>query len=102
MERTKNAVDHTINFLRNNAGIESSDWIPSINALVPLVVYLSKKQGRITDDEVKGLLFWFFEATIHGRFTGSPETKIDQDLKAIESADPINNMVANLKRDVPA
>ena len=42
-----------------------------------------------------------FEATIHGRFTGSPETKIDQDLKAIESADPINNMVANLKRDVP-
>jgi len=100
-KRTKNAVDHTINFLRNNAGIESSDWIPSINALVPLVVYLSKKQGRITDDEVKGLLFWFFEATIHGRFTGSPETKIDQDLKAIESADPINNMVANLKRDVP-
>ena len=100
-KRTKNAVDHTINFLRNNAGIESSDWIPSINARVPLVVYLSKKQGRITDDEVKGLLFWFFEATIHGRFTGSPETKIDQDLKAIESADPINNMVANLKRDVP-
>mgnify|MGYP001102280119 CR=1 FL=1 len=31
--RTKKAVDHTINFLRNNAGIESSDWIPSINAL---------------------------------------------------------------------
>ena len=96
------AVDHTINFLRNNAGIESSDWIPSINALVPLVVYLSKKQGQVTDDEVRGLLFWFFEATIHGRFTGSPETKIDQDLRAIESADPINSMVANLRRDVPS
>ncbi len=101
-KRTKKAVDHTINFLRNNAGIESSDWVPSINALVPLVVYLSKKQGQITDDEVKGLLFWFFEATIHGRFTGSPETKIDQDLKAIESADPIDSMVANLRRDVPS
>ncbi|HID93475.1 MAG TPA: DUF262 domain-containing protein, partial [bacterium (Candidatus Stahlbacteria)] len=98
--RTKKAVDHTINFLRNNAGIESSDWIPSINALVPLVVYLSKKQGQLTDDEVKGLLFWFFEATIHGRFTGSPETKIDQDLKAIKSADSIKSMVANLRKDV--
>jgi len=101
-KRTKKAVDHTINFLKNNAGIESSDWIPSINALVPLVVYLSKKQTPLTDDEAKGLLFWFFEATIHGRFTGSPETKIDQDLKAIESADPINGMVANLRRDVPS
>lgn len=99
-KRTKKAVDHTINFLRNNAGIESSDWIPSINALVPLVVFLSKKQDQLTDNEVRGLLFWFFEATIHGRFTGSPESKIDQDLKAIESADPIKSMVANLRKDV--
>ncbi|HPT58194.1 MAG TPA: DUF262 domain-containing protein [Fervidobacterium sp.] len=101
-KKTKKAVDYTINFLRNNAGIESSDWIPSINALVPLVIYFSKKQGHVTDDDVKGLLFWFFEATIHGRFTGSSETKIDQDLKAIESADPINSMVANLRRDIPS
>jgi len=99
---TKKAVDHTINFLRNNAGIESSDWIPSINSLVPIVVHLSKKQGRLTSDEEKGLLFWFFEATIHGRFTGSPETKIDQDLKAVETADPIGGMVANLKKDIPS
>lgn len=98
--RTKKAIDHTINFLRNNAGIESSDWIPSVNALVPLVVYLSKKQGQLTDNELNGLLFWFFEATIHGRFTGSPETKIDQDLKAIESADAISSMVANLRKDI--
>ncbi len=99
---TKKGIDYTINFLKNNAGIESSDWIPSINALVPLVVYLSKKQGQLTNDEAKGLLFWFFEATIHGRFTGSPEAKIDQDLKAIESVDPINGMIANLRRDIPS
>jgi len=97
---TKEAVDYTINFLKNNAGLESSDWIPSINALVPLVVYLSKKQGQLTDNETGALLFWFFEATIHGRFTGSPETKIDQDLRAIQSVDSIKGMVANLRRDV--
>lgn len=101
-KRTKKAVDFTINFLKNNAGIESSNWIPSINALVPLVVYLSKKKGQLTGYEEKALLFWFFEATIHGRFTGSPETKIDQDLKAIESADSIKGMVANLRKDVPS
>jgi hypothetical protein len=99
-KKTKKALDHTVNFLRNNAGIESTDWIPSINALVPMIAYLSKKNGQITDEEAKGLLFWFFEATIQGRFTSSPETKIDQDLKAIESSYPIDTLVANLRKDV--
>lgn len=100
-KKTKKAVDHTINFLRNNAGIESTEWIPSINALVPLVAYLSKKDGQLTEEEIKGLLFWYFAATIHERFSASPETKMDQDLRVIEKADAIQNMVANLKRDVP-
>jgi hypothetical protein len=101
-KRTKESIDSTVNFLKNNAGIESLEWIPSVNALVPLVVYFSKKQGPLTEEEVKGLLFWFFEATIHGRFTGSPETKIDQDLKAVESAHPIDALVANLKKEIPS
>jgi len=101
-KRTKKAVDHTINFLRNNAGIESSEkWIPSVNALVPIVAYLSRKQGKLTSDEEKGLLFWFFEATIHGRFSGSPEAKIDQDLKAIETSNHLGRMVANLRKEIP-
>lgn len=78
-ERTKKAVDYTINFLRNNAGIESSDWIPSVNALIPLVVFFSRREGKLSETDARGLLFWLFEATIHGRFTGSPETKLDQD-----------------------
>ena len=99
-KETKKAVDHTINFLRNNAGIESSQWIPSINALVPLVAYFSKKGDRLSEVEARGLLFWFLEATIHGRFTGSPETKIDQDLRAIAGPMPLDDMVGNLRRDI--
>lgn len=98
--RTKKAVDYAINFLRNNAGIESSDWIPSVNALIPLVVFSSRREGRLSDTEARGLLFWFFEATIHGRFTGSLETKLDQDLRAIVGAAPLDDLVANLRREV--
>lgn len=99
-KETRKAVDHTINFLRNNAGVESSQWIPSINALVPLVIYFSKKGGRLSEAEARGLLFWFLEATIHGRFTGSPETKIDQDLRAIAGPTPLDDMVGNLRHDI--
>lgn len=99
-KRTKKAVDYTINFLRNNAGIESSDWIPSVNALIPLVVFFSRREGQLSDTEARGLLFWFFEATIHGRFTGSPETKLDQDLRAIVGAALLDDLIANLRREV--
>jgi len=99
-KRTRKAVDHMVNFLRNNAGIESSRWIPSINALVPLVVYFSTKEGQLSEKETRGLLFWFLEATIHGRFTGSPETKLDQDLRAIAGTSPLDSLMGNLRREI--
>jgi len=99
-KRTRKAVDHTVNFLRNNAGIESSKWIPSINALVPLVAYFSTNAGHLSEREARGLLFWFLEATIHGRFTGSPETKLDQDLRAIGGTSPLDNLMGNLRREI--
>ena len=99
-KRTRKAVDHTVNFMKNNAGIESAGWIPSLNALVPLVVYFSLKGEHLSDKEARGLLFWFLEATIHGRFTASPETKLDQDLRAIAGRSPLNDLIGNLRREV--
>lgn len=99
--RTRYGIDYTINFLKNNAGIESVRWIPSVNALVPLVAYFAwRGDGALSDEEVRGLLFWFFEATVHGRFTGSPETKMDQDLRAVAGGDSLQGLIENLKRDV--
>lgn len=96
--QTKRGVDYTINFLKNNAGIESTEWIPSLNALIPLVVYLSDSKVLSKQDE-RRLLFWYFCATIHGRFTGSPESKLDQDLKAIKESTVA--LIDNLKREIP-
>jgi len=96
--QTKRGVDYTINFLKNNAGIESTEWIPSLNALIPLVVYISDSKVLSKQDE-RRLLFWYFCATIHGRFTGSPESKLDQDLKAIKESTAA--LIDNLKREIP-
>jgi len=100
-KKTKRAVDHTINFIKTNAGLESSYWIPSINALVPIVSFFASKQGHLASEEEQGVLFWFYEATIHGRFAASAETKIDQDLKAIRTENPIDILIANLRKDTP-
>lgn len=94
---TKRGLDYTVNFLRNNAGIESSDWIPSLNALVPLVVHFSKdRQGA--EQDTNPLLFWFFSACMWGRYSSSPETKLDQDLGALEKQGN-EGLLENLRKD---
>lgn len=98
-KKTKSALDHTINFIKNNAGLESSDWVPSANALIPLIAFFAVKNGRTSDEDERGLLFWFYEATIHGRFTASVESKLDQDLKAIKTENPVKALITNIKRE---
>jgi hypothetical protein len=103
---TKRGVDNTISFLRTNVGIESTDWIPSINALVPLVVYFAKNK-HVSDEESKLLLFWYYSANMWGRYSSSAETKLDQDLDALTDKETgvlkengIDVLIRNSKRDV--
>lgn len=81
-EKTKSGLDYAVSFLRTNLGIESSDWIPSINALVPLVAFFARKT-HLSGDEEKLVLFWYFSANMWGRYSGSVESKLDQDLDAL-------------------
>lgn len=105
-KQVKAGLDYTINFLKNNVGIESSDWIPSLNALVPLVVFFSKKTS-ITPEEEKLLLFWYYSACMWGRYSSSAETKLDQDLNVMLDVDrgaikdnAIDSLIKNCRKDV--
>jgi hypothetical protein len=52
---------------------------------VPVMVrYMDKSKGALDATERDKLLFWFAQAGMWGRFSGSTETFIDQDLAALE------------------
>lgn len=59
---------------------------------VPVMVrYLDQRQqrklGAMNEKECGKLLFWFVQAAMWGRFSGSTETFIDQDLESLEGGD---------------
>jgi len=55
---------------------------------VPVMVrYLDQRSGSMNEKERDKLLFWFVQAGMWGRFSGSTESFIDQDLAALEGAD---------------
>lgn len=101
-KKTKLALNSTINFLKNNAGIDSTKWLNSDTTIIPLVYFFClKNKQTVSDQEISGLLFWFFINNIHSRYTGRIAS-IDRDIKAISSEKPISNLIENLKSDISA
>jgi hypothetical protein len=93
-ERTRKGIDSAVNFVRQNGRFETSTWLPSQSTLIPLAAYF-QKHTAITPDVESGLLRWFYVAALRGRYSSSPETALDEDLKAVESDDPIAELMKN-------
>jgi hypothetical protein len=91
----RKGIDSAVNFVRQNARFESSDWLPSLNALIPLAAYFAK-HSAITPNVEVGLLRWFYVASLRGRYSGSGETAMDEDLKAVGSEDAIGVLMKNV------
>jgi len=97
-EKTKQSLEYLINLIRENLGVESSDWLPTQSALIIPTVYLAKTP--IKKVEKNKLLQWFLLASIWGRYSGSVESSLDQDLRTISEPNPFENLLANIKKAV--
>lgn len=97
-ENAKRGVEHLVQLLRQNAGIATSELLPSENALVPLVAYLGLRADEpLTGEDADALVYWLFAAFIHSRYSSAVETVLAQDLDAIRSPDPIGGLFRNLR-----
>jgi hypothetical protein len=95
--KTQRGVAHAVPLLKNNANIATSDLIPSENALVPLIAFLGLRPDEpLTEEAADTIVYWLFAAFIQGRYSGSTETVLGQDLRAIRSPEPLRGLLQNL------
>jgi len=92
--RTRKGLDTAVNFCRQNGRFESSEWLQSLSVLIPLTVYF-ERHPALTPDVELGLLKWFYIASLRGRYTGSSETAMDEDLKAVSGPTPVDALMRN-------
>jgi hypothetical protein len=94
--KTKEHLDQLITIFKENLGIDSSKFLPSENVLVPLVIYLNQKDGNLTSNETNELILWFLLASYWSRYTGSTESRLDEDIRLLiehkNLAGPIKNI----------
>lgn len=70
----------------------TSGLVPSVNALVPLVVLLSRYGTQDAFTESRALIYWLLGVSITARYSAAADTKIAQDALAARSDDPLAAM----------
>ena len=102
-EQAKDGIRFAVNFLKNNAGIESLNHMSASILIVPIAVYASLKNEELSPREEKQLLKWFYYAHMRGHYgMGSSETILNSDLAVLYKKgnleDLLNNLYSHVKR----
>ena len=95
--RTERAISELLELLSAFVRWDSSSWIPSFNALVPLILILSRN-GALSAKERELTRGWLLLATMRRYFSGSGWAELDQLLRKLGSRPTIKNLWALSKR----
>ena len=84
LERAAKHIDTSLNLIAGRLGLDHDRVLFGRFGVPVMVRYLDKKNGPLDAKEQDKLLFWFAQAGMWGRFSGSTETSIDEALAALE------------------
>lgn len=87
LKRAVKRIDACLNLISGRLGLDHDQVLFGRFAIPVMVRYLDQRGGSLDAIEQDKLLFWFAQAGMWGRFSGSTESYIDQDLAALDGND---------------
>ena len=77
--------DRLLNLIGDRLGLDHDRVLPGIYAFAVMARFL-ERAGSLDAADERRLLFWYLHAGLWGRFGGSTETVLNQDLRAVDEA----------------
>ena len=88
LKRATRHIDTCLNLIGGRLGLDHDQVLFGRFAVPVMVRYLDRRNnGPLNEKERDKLLFWFVQAGMWGRFSGSTESFLDQDLAVLEGDD---------------
>lgn len=87
LKRATKRIDACLNLISGRLGLDHSRVFFGRFAVPVIVRYLDQKGDALNEVERDKLLFWFAQAGMWGRYSGSTESFLDKDLEALEGPD---------------
>jgi len=98
LKRAIKHIDTSLNLISGRLGLDHDQVFFGRFGVPVLVRYLDQRNGPMDAKEQDKLLFWFVQAGMWGRFSGSTESFIDKDLEALEGPDGgLNKLLEQLR-----
>ena len=84
LKRAMRHIDTSLNLIGGRLALDHDQVFFGRFGVPVMVRYLDERSGPMNEADRDKLLFWFVQAGMWGRFSGSTESFIDQDLAALE------------------
>jgi hypothetical protein len=94
-------MEFALNFLKNNAEIDSPALLSSPFMLITLAYHGHKRDYALSAEESRRLRYWVLVANAKGRYSrGSSETLLDQDLAILKVGGGAQELIDRLRQQV--
>ena len=100
LQRAKKHIDTSLNLIASRLGLDHDRVFFGRFGVPVMVRYLDQMEQRKilpTAADRDKLVFWFAQAGMWGRFSGSTESFIDQDLAALENSEDLDVLLEQLR-----
>lgn len=91
LKRTTTHIDQILNLIGGRLGLDHDQVFFGRFGVPVIARFLEQRRlsgaGPLNEKERDKLLFWYVQAAMWGRFSGSTESFIDQDLETLEGSD---------------
>ncbi len=101
LRQAEGAIDALLNLVSSRLGIDHDRVLGSRYSFPLLARYLTQRGGRLSDyRERDKLLYWYVHTFLWGRYAGSTETALNQDLALVENLDGgLDRLIEQLRRN---
>ncbi len=101
LKKAEKSIDVLLNMISSRLGLDHDRVLGSRYSFPVLTRYLMERGGHITDHKERDkLLYWYVHTLLWGRYAGSTESKINQDLNLIKEKDKaLDNLISQLRSD---
>lgn len=94
LKEVEGLIGTCLDHISSRLGLDHDRVLGSHYAIVLMVGYLSMKGGKLSSaEEWDKLLFWYVHAFLWGRYAGSTESVLSQDLRCLEEGKGVDGLV---------
>lgn len=84
LKRANKHIETCLNLIAGRLGLDHDQVLFSRYAIPVMVHYIDRLNGSMNEKDRDKLLFWYAQAGMWGRYSGSTESYIDKDLSVLE------------------